>query len=362
MMIIRYIFLVVLITMSICVEAQVGIGNPNPDTSSVLDLSNSSNKGILFPKAVTTAAMSATVGMAYYNNNYIYYRQSGGYNALSPWKFKFNGDVSNNVYYNLNGNIGIGNTDITTAPLAPLQIEVNKPIDLVENGSFLIGTAISKNITFNSVEIQSRDAGVGSDLTVNEQGGDVFLGSETYLVSIKSTSKVKEYDHPSHTYYDLIPAGSIIMWHGSTASIPIGWALCDGNDYQRSDNSGIITTPDLSGRFVISIGDNGGSSYSAHDIGGQDAVSLTVDQIPSHNHTGTTGGAGIHSHDIPDAVSYTGGSGSSDNNGSDGESIAVSKTDYAGNHSHSITIYNAGNSAGHENRPKYYALTYIIKL
>ncbi len=302
--------------------AQVGIGNPAPDTSSVLDLSNSRSRGLLLPKTVTTAVMSETVGMLYYYNDYIYYKQSDGYNAIEP----------------------------------------SDSISLVENGSFLIGTSTSKNLSINSKEIQSRNSGTGSDLTVNEQGGDVLLGSETYPVSIKATNKIKEYDHNTQTYYDLIPAGSIIMWYGSSSSIPTGWALCDGNTYPRSNSSGTIITPNLSGRFVIPAGDNGGSSYSAHDVGGQDAVSLSAGELPAHNHTGTATSAGSHSHDVPNAVSYTGDASNSNKNGKDGESLAISETGYAGNHSHSVTIYNAGSSVGHENRPKYYALAYIIKL
>ncbi len=41
-----------------------------------------------------------------------------------------------------------------------------------------------------------------------------------------------------------IPSGGIIMWSGSVASIPQGWALCDGTN----------GTPDLKDRFVISAG------------------------------------------------------------------------------------------------------------
>lgn len=40
-----------------------------------------------------------------------------------------------------------------------------------------------------------------------------------------------------------IPQGGIIMWSGTNASIPAGWALCNGS-------SG---TPDLTDKFVISV-------------------------------------------------------------------------------------------------------------
>jgi hypothetical protein len=42
----------------------------------------------------------------------------------------------------------------------------------------------------------------------------------------------------------LLPAGLILLWSGSQASIPSGWVLCDGTN----------STPDLRGRFVIGAG------------------------------------------------------------------------------------------------------------
>lgn len=38
-----------------------------------------------------------------------------------------------------------------------------------------------------------------------------------------------------------IPAGVIVMWNGTAATVPAGWYLCDGNN----------STPDLRNRFVI---------------------------------------------------------------------------------------------------------------
>jgi len=39
------------------------------------------------------------------------------------------------------------------------------------------------------------------------------------------------------------PQGGIIMWSGTIASIPAGWALCDGTN----------STPDLTDKFVVSV-------------------------------------------------------------------------------------------------------------
>ena len=42
-----------------------------------------------------------------------------------------------------------------------------------------------------------------------------------------------------------LPKGIITLWYGSTASIPNGWALCNG------DNG----TPDLRNKFLVGAGD-----------------------------------------------------------------------------------------------------------
>ncbi len=53
------------------------------------------------------------------------------------------------------------------------------------------------------------------------------------------------------------PAGGIIMWSGTIASIPVGWGLCDGS----------FGTPDLTDKFVISVAssaDNPGTAAEAN--------------------------------------------------------------------------------------------------
>lgn len=58
--------------------------------------------------------------------------------------------------------------------------------------------------------------------------------------------------------------GMIILWHGTLATVPKGWALCDGSN----------GTPDLNGRFVMAAGDThapnttGGSEGHTHDFAG----------------------------------------------------------------------------------------------
>lgn len=179
--------------------------------------------------------------------------------------------------------------------------------------------------------------------------------------------------YPTKKYVDdRVPAGVILLWSGSAASIPAGWKLCDGT-------SG---TPDLRDRFVVGAG----SSYAVGATGGADSVTLTTAQMPSHSHSfsATTGTAGNHNHGMTTAGSHyhtVYGSNSSgivtavkvENRTSVAEFLTGSPTNYAGDHTHSIdyqgnhshtvsgTTGGAGSGSSHENRPPYYALCYIMK-
>lgn len=73
--------------------------------------------------------------------------------------------------------------------------------------------------------------------------------------------------------------GMIIEWYGSIASIPSGFALCDGNN----------GTPDLRNRFVVGAGD----TYAVGAEGGALTHTHTVNQI-THSH-GMEAGEDINS-------------------------------------------------------------------
>jgi microcystin-dependent protein len=88
--------------------------------------------------------------------------------------------------------------------------------------------------------------------------------------------------------------GEIYMYAGSTA--PTGFIICDGSAISRAtyselfdvigttygtgDGSTTFNLPDLSGRVVIGVSSN----YSIGNIGGEEAHSLTVNEMPSHTH------------------------------------------------------------------------------
>ena len=117
-----------------------------------------------------------------------------------------------------------------------------------------------------------------------------------------------------------IPSGFIGLWSGATNAIPSGWVLCDGNN----------GTPNLRDRFVVGAG----SSYSVDDTGGAANVTLTINQIPSHNHSYTM-------------INFDQGS-------------AGGASSY-GQGTSSVSTGNKGGGQSHENLPPYYALAYIMK-
>jgi microcystin-dependent protein len=84
----------------------------------------------------------------------------------------------------------------------------------------------------------------------------------------------------------LLPIGTIIMWAGTVATIPAGWALCNGQVVNGN------TTPNLINRFIVAGGDAGaywppgtlGGSLNATYSGRVGGTYLAQSQMPVHNH------------------------------------------------------------------------------
>ena len=73
----------------------------------------------------------------------------------------------------------------------------------------------------------------------------------------------------------VVPMGVINAWSGSIGSIPVGWALCNGQTI-----SGFGVTPDLRDRFIVGAG----NSYAVGVTGG--AASVTSGAAGGHDHGG----------------------------------------------------------------------------
>lgn len=151
-----------------------------------------------------------------------------------------------------------------------------------------------------------------------------------------------------------VKAGLIVLWYGSIASIPTGWALCDGTNGTR----------DLTDKFVMGaatehpVGNTGGSNtITPQGTFTLNSHTLTLDELGPHTHPfidksvtaftpnqyNTTG------------VDFTG----SPNQYTSGNTTA---TGGGGSHTHSAAEGTAITSTGASQMPYYYALAYIQKL
>ncbi len=158
--------------------------------------------------------------------------------------------------------------------------------------------------------------------------------------------------------------GEIRMFAGTFA--PRGWAFCDGQLIAVNQNEALFSLlgtiyggdgrttfglPDLRGRVPIHQGS--GPGLSPRSIGsrsGQEAVTLTVNQLTSHTHQAKVGGGEA------DAVSPGG------NVWGEKELTKIYKTGNASVNMNAAAISNTGGSQSHGNMAPYQGINYIIAL
>lgn len=352
-------------------QAQVGIGISNPHSRSILDLTNSNNKGLMLPSLTSTPAAGAdTSGLLFYYNDALYFRDTVGYNVVNPWKYRYNGSTTEAVYFNPSGyvGVGIGVTDANVKGNFHVANNSKEVAVLGTSAAIFIGDddAGTHMIMDNDEILVKSGATTAGILKLQEGGGTVQVGE-----SISVTSTFNVYGKVQENGVDLVPSGVIMMWSGSTATIPAGWALCDGNYYDPTDvtvgQSGQASsdathtklTPDLRDRFIVgagssyAVGATGGSTSSAHTHS-VDPPNTSTTTNGAHTHTGTTGGP---SGTITRCWCSSGSVG-------DGNHTHDFTTDSDGAHSHTVNIssFTSGSASNTENRPPYMALAYIMKL
>lgn len=143
-----------------------------------------------------------------------------------------------------------------------------------------------------------------------------------------------------------VPTGVIVIWSGAQEDIPTGWALCDGQDGR----------PDLRDKFVLGAG----TAYSVGEIGGSEEVTLTVRQMPCHDHElvlANSSDTVVHFSKYQkltsSSINYYDGPPDVEWNPDQG------KPNYYPNVSY---MEDTGWSEPHPNMPPYYVLAYIMKL
>ncbi len=317
-------------------------------------------------------------------------------------------------------------------------------VPIWENGSekkkFLTeaGGELTGNLNLgNSVYLDAKKSDGGS-LTIFgiSDADDTIIGSP--LLRSRIRSKVKPiWDNGDGQYKkfltedDCTPAGIISQFAGETA--PNGYLLCQGQAVSRTtyanlfnvigtkygsgDGSTTFNIPDLRGRVPVGLNPSDNDFKTLGSKGGEKAHTLTVQEMPSHNHSATltinSGGAhthtassnstGAHTHSVSGSAAsagghshtygygksaYAGGSGytvpvldsygkgDASTNSAGAHTHSVSGTAAsAGGHSHTITVNsggahahtgtvsigNTGGGQAHNNMQPYIVLNYIIK-
>jgi microcystin-dependent protein len=315
-------------------------------------------------------------------------RQNNFIGSTSAKASEVNEDF-NNLYNEFNGGIDENNINFARAELKAEFLSALKEVD--GTGSNLDADLLDGK-EYSEIISETKSYTDTAETNAND-----------YADTVADTAETNAKDYANSLVGAGVPPGIITLWSGSTT--PTGWALCNGSN----------GTPDLRDRFVVGAG----SSYSVGDTGGNDNVSLSEANLPSHDHsssglytnsdgghshswsdtsssagshghTGSTNPTGSHGHTLTDkyyvyggspgpgegdAFSYTTTSRTTSSNGLHSHSLDISgngthshyvsgNTDYESSHSHSISgsTGNAGSNIAHENRPPYYALAYIMKI
>jgi microcystin-dependent protein len=362
------------------IAAQIGVGTTTPHPSSMLHIAPGAgnNKGVILPKItsgnliVLDSTQNLAHGLIFFDTDlqkFYYFHQTPKkwFELDHDWIRKdvqgASAVVGTHIYLGVPGNVGIG-TASTVNPAAKLTVVGNASIGSAAFTQDSVAPANSMIVeTWVGIGTKTRTAGYEMDV----QGQAKIHSTLTVTGSVSASRYFGE---------GVVPTNGIVMYSGLiTGNFDAnglgqgsytGWALCNGKN----------TTPDLRGRFIVGMSNTDVANHgytnteknrtdynSIGDVGGEYEHTLTISEMPSHNHPGsTTSTDGAHSHTIeePDGCDDFVGSGQS------GCYFAnpthVVQTASAGAHNHTVNVASQGGGDPHENRPPYYVLAFIMKL
>jgi hypothetical protein len=175
-----------------------------------------------------------------------------------------------------------------------------------------------------------------------------------------------------------VPLKTVLMYHADATneSIPAGYEVCDGRtlssgNHNIAGGTAPYTLPDLRNRFLLGADitkgatDPGNSGSNATDApgpmgrGGAHVKTLSLGELPSHTHTGSTDSTGLHTHtgsttDAGGAHSHTGAIGTAGAHAHSGSSISS-----VGDHAHTGTAVAAGGTHTHTLTDPGHSHTYV---
>jgi microcystin-dependent protein len=250
-----------------------------------------SGTGVIIPNGTTTsvycdgtnfyAANTGSAGNQTINGNLTVTGTTALTGALTASTATFSGAISS------------VNPTFTGTPTAPTALAGTSTTQIattafVQNVAGALGTMSTQNA--NNVAITG-----GAINGVSGTNASMSVGNVTGTIASAVTATTQAVTTNNTTVAttafvrSIIPAGVILMWSGSVASIPSGWYLCNGAN----------GTPNLLDRFVIAAG----SGYAVGATGGATTASLIEANLPSHTHSlsasGTTSTVNVdHTHSL----------------------------------------------------------------
>lgn len=240
------------------------------------------------------------------------------------------------------------------------------------------------SVPMNTYDLRvRRNASIAGDLII---GGNLTVSGDLYATSFYATGNFY-LDN-----YILIPAGTIIM--SGCINAPTGWLQCDGqllakidyyelwlaigNAYTDISSGTHFKVPDMQGRCAI----GNSNTRALGTYGGEETHALTVAEMPSHDHSGSTNTNGSHTHSITDPGhahtiwtrqdDYNEGGGNPPSFADDdGDNILTwnninSNTtgisiNSGGSHSHAFTTGTTGSGDAHNIMQPFMVVRYLIK-
>jgi microcystin-dependent protein len=166
----------------------------------------------------------------------------------------------------------------------------------------------------------------------------------------------------------------------ATNFAPDGWAICDGSHYTIAEytvlfdligttygGDGVTTfaLPDLRGRVAIHQGNNGTNAYTIGQSGGAASVTLSVNNLPAHNHSLTGSTALLARGDNPGTTATPGSSGYPSISGAAnyyGTTESSGPITLMGPLSVNMTIGNTGSGTAVSTMQPFVVVSYIISL
>lgn len=225
--------------------------------------------------------------------------------------------------------------------------------------------------------IKSTFANIDGAVTSTEDDLNIVSGASAAGVTSTELQYLNGVTSAIQTQLDfIVPTGVLLMWTGAVNAVPTGWLLCDGSEVSQTTYANLYSVigstfgtpvtntnfilPNLVDKFVAGVGASG--TYSVGTTGGEDSVTLTTSQLPSHNHTATSTSSVTdpgHTHTFSGVTNPSGGGDSGR------QSVNTTRTTDSSTTGITVatttSIGNTGGDSSHENRPPFVAMGYIIK-